>query len=81
MIRWGHSILIPVLGEFPYLGDGEHRATFGFSRGKPFVQIFFRLEEEHVHSGEGKVVIPFPKWDEEMYERFRRILDLLIGHA
>ena len=41
-------------------------SAFGFrlgarriSRGEPFVQLFFRPEEEYIHSGESLVVIPF----------------------
>jgi len=80
MIFGRHAIVIPTLREFPQLWEGDYRATFGFARDKPFVQCFFRPEEKHIRSSEGKIVIPLPKRDKEMHSCVR-LLDLSIRHT
>jgi hypothetical protein len=37
-------------------------------RDKPFIQGFFRLEEEHIRSSECEIVVPAFEWKEEMYQ-------------
>ena len=44
------------------------------------MQSFFRPEEEHVHSGEGEIIVPFSKWDQKMNQRIRA-LNLHVAHA
>jgi len=45
MIIQGQAVLIPGLGKFPNLMDGENFSTFEVISLAPFVNPFFRPEE------------------------------------
>jgi len=58
MIIQGQAVVVPEFGEFPDLVDCQNFAAFEVVSLAPFVNPFFRLEEQHRRSGEDQVVVP-----------------------
>ena len=50
--------MVPEFGKFPDLLDGENFSACEIVVLAPFVNPFFRPEEQHRCSGEDKVIIP-----------------------
>lgn len=53
--------MIPEFGEFPDLLKGENFAAGEIMSLAPFVNPFFRPEEEHGRSSEDQVIVPVSK--------------------
>jgi hypothetical protein len=66
MILQGQAVVVPEFGKFPNLMDGENFSAFEVIPLGPFVNPFFRPEEEHGRSGEGQVIVPASKGDGEV---------------
>ena len=58
MIVQGQAIVIPQFGKLPNLMNGENFAACEVVALAPFVNPFFRPEEEHRRSGESQVIVP-----------------------
>ena len=63
MIIQGQAVMIPKFGKFPNLMDGENFSAFEVVTLAPFVNPFFRPEEQHRRSGEDHVVKPMGEGD------------------
>ncbi len=50
--------MVPEFGEFPNLMDGENFSACEIVALAPFVNPFFRPEEQHRRSGEDQVIVP-----------------------
>ena len=60
--------MVPEFGEFPNLGDGENFSAFEIVSFAPFVNPFFRPEEQHGRSGEDQVIVPAGEGERKMDE-------------
>ena len=58
MIIQGQAVVVPEFGEFPNLMDRENFSACEVVALAPFVNPFFRPEEQHRCSGEGQIIVP-----------------------
>ena len=68
MIIQGQAVVVPEFGESPNLIDRENFSAFEVVALAPFVNPFFRPEEQHGRSGEDQVIVPAGKGEGEVNE-------------
>ena len=68
MIIQGQAVLIPEFGKFPDLLNCQNFSTFKIITLAPFVNPFFRPEEQHGRSGEDQVIVPASEGQGEVNE-------------
>ena len=58
MIIQGQAVVVPEFGKFPNLVDRENLSAREIAVLAPFLNPFFRPEEQHGRSGEDQVIVP-----------------------
>lgn len=58
MILQGQAVVVPEFGKFPNLLNRENFSACEIIALAPFVNPFFRPEEQHGRSGEDQVIVP-----------------------
>ncbi len=64
----GEAIAVPELREFPNLIKRQDLSAFEVVSFAPFVDPFFRPEEQHGGSGEDEVIVPAGERQREVDE-------------